>query len=264
MKKEQTLNYGDNALGSAPINKLFWAYIGNGLLYTFIMVLQGQFDGIFIGNGVGTMGLAAIAICASVQILSGATQLLFVMGGSSLAAEALARGDEEEAREYYAISTVTCFMLIGIISIILIIFVTPVSKSLGADEATLPYVKQYMIWFMIFLAPTTMGLSAVQFFNVEGKPSMVSKWMIVATIIGIIGEYILVLKLNLGIPGACIGVSIPSFILCFTMVKFQKDKNSIFKIRKQDFVPDFKKFGKVIMRGLPFCLVSLSAAFTEG
>lgn len=260
MKESALVN--DNVLGTAPVNKLFWTYLGNGLLYTFVMIMQGVADSVFVGRGVGTLGLAAMAICASIHIVSSAVSLLFVMGGSSLAAEALAKGNREEAREYYAISTVTCFILIAIVSILCIIFINPLSRTLGADNEVMPYVKEYLIWFMILLAPTTVGLTAVQFFNVEGKPQLVSKWMIITVIIGIVGEYILVMVLDLGLTGACIGTSIFSLLLCLTLVKFQLDKNSVFKIRKSDLWPDWRKVGKTIMRGLPFCGVSLSASFT--
>lgn len=261
MSEERILG-SDKMLGTAPVNKVFWAYLGNGLFSMFIMIMQGVADSIFVGRGVGTVGLAAMAVCSSVHIILSACSLLFVMGGSSLASEALAKGNKEEARQYYAISTLTSFILLAIISIICIIFVTPISRMLGADEAVLPHVKEYMVWCMALLAPTTVGLTAVQFFNVEGKPGLVSKWMTVTVLIGVIGEYILVLKLNLGLAGASIGTSIFSTLLLLTMVKFQLDKNSVFKLRISDLWPDWGKVGRVVKRGLPFCLVSLSASFT--
>lgn len=251
-----------NKLATMPISKLFWIYVGNGLLYTFIMVIQSQADGVFVGMGLGSLGLAAIAITTPIVIISAAASLLFVMGGSSLASEALAQGRDEDARQYYAISTVTCFIMFGIISVILIIFIEPFVKFLGATEEVVPYAKEYLIWFLILFAPQTVGLNAMQFFNVEGKPALVTKWMLAVCIIGVPVEYILVVYLKTGLMGAAIGYCLPFVLLCLIMVKFQRDANSVFKIKKSDIIPDWKKFREVLLRGCPFFFVSFSAAMT--
>lgn len=255
-------NKEETRLGTQPISKLFWLYMGNGLLYTFIQVIQGQADGIFLGNGVGALGLAAVALTNPIIIFSAAASLLFVMGGSSLCSEALAQNKREDARQYYAISTVTCFLMFAILSVLMLIFIDPVLKLFGASGEVAPYAKQYLIGFLVLFSPQVVGLNALQFFNVAGKPSLASKWMVVVTLLGIAGEYLLIFVLKVGIIGSAIGYSLPYVFLCAILICFQKDESVVFKVKKGDLIPDWSKVGKVIVRGCPFFFVSLTAAIT--
>lgn len=79
--KNAKLNESEQRLSTLPISKLFWIYVGNGLLYTFIQVIQMQVDGVFVGNGIGAIGLASVALTNPIIIFSSSASLLFVMGG---------------------------------------------------------------------------------------------------------------------------------------------------------------------------------------
>lgn len=84
--------------------------------------------------------------------------------------------------------------------------------------------------------------------------------MLVVNAVGIGIEYVLIFVCKLGMIGAAIGYASPFVLLCAIIIFFQKDKNAIFKITKKDIIPDWSKFGQVVVRGLPMFLTSLTAA----
>ncbi|MDP3179100.1 MAG: MATE family efflux transporter, partial [Spirochaetaceae bacterium] len=91
-------------------------------------------DRIFIGQGAGVAGIAAITAAFPIQTGSMAIGVLFATGTRSLTALAMGRGEVERADEYLSRATGASFALAAAVSVAAWIFSDPLLFALGATE----------------------------------------------------------------------------------------------------------------------------------
>jgi len=92
----------NHILADSDIGALLWrlsipAMVGMGVMATYNLV-----DAIFIGRGIGTLGIAGLAICFPVQLIVMAVGQLLGMGGASI----ISRSTACPGASCWAISTV--------------------------------------------------------------------------------------------------------------------------------------------------------------
>ena len=88
----------NHILADENIGALLWrlsipAMVGMGVMASYNLV-----DAIFIGRGVGTLGIAGLAICFPVQLINLAIGQMIGMGAASIISRALGAGDAARIR----------------------------------------------------------------------------------------------------------------------------------------------------------------------
>ena len=157
-------------LGRLNIPVLFRRYFIPTLLGMLGMSAVTAIDGIFIGHGVGSDGIAAINICVPILMLFTGVGLMAGAGCSVVASIHMARGKEKAARlnVTQAIIFVTVVALIP--SILMMVFLERTAIMLGSSEHLLPMVKEYMMWYVpswVFQIWITTGLFIIR---LDGAP----------------------------------------------------------------------------------------------
>ena len=95
-------NTGGSEFLTKNITGLFWKYALFALAGLVAQCAGVVADGMFIGNGVGEMGLAAIGVVATLMTFTAGFFLLFAIGSSTLAGIKLGNGEVEEAKMFTA------------------------------------------------------------------------------------------------------------------------------------------------------------------
>ncbi|MCB6367420.1 multidrug transporter MatE, partial [Intestinibacillus massiliensis] len=122
----------ENEFGTKKITPLFWKYS--------LLALAGQLfqscsliaDGIFSGNGIGGIGLAAFGIIAPFLTFFAAMSGLFTTGAATMAATQLGSGDKEGARQVYGTTVAAVILFSVLFSVMAIIFREPLLTAFGA------------------------------------------------------------------------------------------------------------------------------------
>lgn len=113
-------------------------------------------DGIFVGRGVGTDALGAVNLALPFTMILGGIFMLTTIGGITITAIRLGRGDNEGANNafmHFMVATFTAlFSLAGIF------FTDSIASLLGANDTYLSMVKDYIFWYSVFTIPS--GLTA--------------------------------------------------------------------------------------------------------
>ena len=116
MKKERNLNRDSLDFGNDNIPKLFRTLFFPTLIGMVFNAVLTIIDGIFVGQGVGPNGIAAVNIVAPLFLVVTGTGLMFGIGASVIASIRLANKDIKAAN----IITTQAF-LVGIILTLLIL-----------------------------------------------------------------------------------------------------------------------------------------------
>ncbi len=141
-------------------------------------------------------------------------------GGSTIISKYLGEGKKERAREALTQFVVLALVLSFVLLIISEIFLTPISRFLGASDILLADCRMYLGTAMLF-APACMLQAVFQSFLVTAGPRGLGlALMIGAGISNMVLDYVLIVPCQMGIAGAAlatgIGQCIPAVCgLCF-------------------------------------------------
>lgn len=201
--KHNDLNFGTDRI-SVLFRKLFFPTLFGMVCMSAVTTI----DGIFVGHGVGSDGIAAVNICVPLLMTLMGVGLMVGAGCSVIASIQLSHGQMRPAR-----LTVTHAMLfVTIVSVAvaaaILMFPAPIARLLGASEHLLPMVIDYLVWFapsLLFELWTAVALFAIR---LDGRPNLAMWCSIISALANVVLDYLFIFPLGWGVMGAAAATSI--------------------------------------------------------
>ena len=135
-------------LGTKPIGALLMQYAVPAIIAMTASSLYNMIDSVFIGQGVGAMAIAGLAITFPLMNLSAAFGAMVGVGTATMISVRLGQKNREEAQHFFG-NSMTLNILMGILFMAVILtFLDPILRFFGASTKTLPYAREYMEWIL--------------------------------------------------------------------------------------------------------------------
>lgn len=167
-------------------------------------------DGIFVGQGVGSDGLAAVNICISPTMIIMGISLMLGVGASVVSSIHLANKNIKAARLNTTQALGTSTMIVLAFLTASLISPATTGRMLGSSDSLMPLVKEYMPWIFgctLFQSWCAIGLFIVR---LDGSPKYAMWCNIIPGILNALLDYIFIFPLGMGLRGA----GIATFISC--------------------------------------------------
>ena len=171
----------------------------------------GLVDAYFVAK-LGTDALAALSFTFPVVMILISTAIGLGAGTSSVVARAIGEGDERYIKRLATDSMILAGLSVLVLSVLGALSINPLFRLLGADETTLPLIREYMlIWFLgiPFLIVPMVGNSAVRATGNTKLPGLI---MVAGALINIVLDPLLIFGIagfpELGLRGAAIATVI--------------------------------------------------------
>lgn len=174
-----------------------WVYS----LYTMV-------DGIFVSWGVGTTAIAAVNIVMPFVNFIFATSIFFATGVSTLIAISLGKGDKQKANEMFTINFIAIVGVALVIIIVTLLNLESIAVFLGATEATLQYVKDYLSIIVVFNGFFMTSYCLEVLTKIDGFPYLAIVGVVISAIVNIVLDYFFVMKFGWGVKGAAYATGI--------------------------------------------------------
>lgn len=217
-------------------------------------------DTIFVGRGVGPHALGAVSLTAPFVMLLNAMVLLAAVGGATVTAVRIGRGDTEGANQVF-MHSLLCTLLIAAIMCGIGVFLTkPVMRLLGANDTFIDLTTEYLFWYACFAVPIGLFIFLRSFVRNDGSPKLVSIAAITASAINIVLDYIFVFPLQKGLMGAAVATGISQIIGSVILLSHFILKRGQLRICVVPLVGSV--FKKVFVRGLPEAISQLAIPIT--
>ena len=165
-------------------------------------------DGIFIARFVDTDALSAINIVIPMIGLSLALGMMFGTGGNALVAKKIGMGRLEEAREDFSLLIAVVFGFCIVLAALCFVFLDPLCRFLGSDEALLHYCREYMIPVLIMLPFAAFGMVFHLSFITVGKAGLGAFLAVLGGVLNIVLDWLFITVFHWGLAGAAIATSI--------------------------------------------------------
>lgn len=224
------------------------------LVGIFSMIAFNLVDAFFLGR-LGAEALAAISFTFPVVMAIGSIALGLGIGAAALVSRAIGAEDDEQVRRLTTDSLALALVLVGAFIVFGLLTIEPVFRMLGADETTLPLVRQYMvIWYpgMIFVVVPMVGNNAIRATGDTKTPSLI---MLAAVLVNVVLDPILIFGLGpapaLGIQGAAIAtvVSRASTLVIAIWVLYFREK--MITLQPPPIRVALSSWGRLLYIGLP-------------
>lgn len=247
-------------LGADKISKLFMKYFIPTAAAMVVTALYIIVDGMFVGKGVGSDGVAAVGIVVPVFTIFQSVQFLLGVGGSTVASIALAKNDKKHANNVFLQSTLIVVIIMSIVTIISLIFTEEIAILMGANEEILPNVKTYFRTMVSYAIFTTLNPTWSFFVRLDGSPkySMVS--MICGAITNVILDYVFIFPMQMGIFGAALATGIGHITSILIFIYYFTKKSKSFSFTK--FSLNLKDIKRVLNIGIPGFITNIFTAIT--
>ncbi|MBP2201907.1 Na+-driven multidrug efflux pump [Methanococcus voltae] len=193
-----------NKLENESINRLILRYAIPATVGMLVNGIYTVVDGIFVGNYVGSYGLASISFAWPFLISIYGIGIMFGLGGSTLISINLGMKKKDEAEKILS----TTFLYMIIVSAIIMLTGMPITefllKLIGAEGI---YFIEALNYSSVFIYGAIITLSAVAFDSLirnDGFPKKAMYAMATGAILNIILDGLFIAILNYGIMGAAI------------------------------------------------------------
>ncbi|EMY80202.1 MATE family efflux transporter [Psychroflexus gondwanensis] len=235
MSKVNSEEFGTKPIGSLLIKQAVPASIG-----ILVMSLNILVDTIFVGNWIGSIGIAAINVVLPVSFFIAALGMAIGIGGSSIISRALGANNDKKALKTFG-NQITITLLVTITMVVVgLTFIDQLIPAFGGKGDIFDPAKIYyrvVLYGVPVLALAMMGNSVIR---AEGKPKFAMVAMIIPSVGNLIMDYVFINILDYGMLGAAWATT-GSYILCLSYILwFFLSKHSELKIRFSDFGFDFK------------------------
>lgn len=213
------MNKREYILGKEQIGKALFKLSAPAMAGMLVMALYNLVDTLFVGRGVGVLGIAGIAIVFPIQMIVMAVAQTVGVGGASLISRNIGAQKKEEAEQVLG----NVFTLVSVFSIILMIggllFLRPLLIAFGATEGILPPATEYasiILWGTIFFSFSMAGNNIIR---AEGNATVAMGTMLIGAVLNMILDPIFIFGFDMGIRGAALA-TISSQAIAFTYIVY--------------------------------------------
>lgn len=170
--------------------------------------VYGVVDGYFVSNYTGNIPFASINLIMPFLMFFSAIGFMIGSGGTALIAFYLGIGDKKRANAVFSLLTYVVIIIGIIVTIGGEIGLSKVAVLLGATDEMHPYCVSYGRIILIALVPFMLQNMFQSFLIVAEKPQLGFAITVLAGVTNIIGDYIFVAKLSMGVNGAALATAL--------------------------------------------------------
>lgn len=239
------------------------SYIFPALGGLFVTYLYNVVDGIFVGQGVGSAALGAVNIAVPFITFVVAITAMFPMGGATVVAIRMGRGDKEGANHAFMTSLSLTLLTAAVLMVVGMVFSQQIvdlsgAKTLSAEMQEMS--AQYLFYCSAFSVPMLIGTCLSVFVRNDGSPTLSFVGMCSGAAANIFLDWLFIFPFRMGIIGAAIASGLGQVLTVLVLLThFLRKKGDL---RFKAFKVSSALVAKVCKRGVPEAVTQLTTPVT--
>lgn len=242
-------------LETEKISKLLWLYAWPAVISQIIASVYNIVDRIFIGQGVGALAIAGLAITMPIMNIVHAFGALIGVGSSARMSIVLGRKDVNWAEKILGNSMVFTIILSGLVMIFGYLFMDNILARFGATANTIAYAKEYMLIVLPGMFLTTVTFNLTGLIRASGYPTKSMLILVGGAILNMILDPIFIFAMDLGIAGAAWATTFSMAIMAIASILHFVSPKSFIRFRRHAWAPKSYIFKNITLIGMsPFLM----------
>lgn len=243
--------------------KSLFGYIFPALGGLFVTYLYNVVDGIFVGQGVGSAALGAVNIGVPFITFVIAIAAMFPMGGATVVAIRMGRGDKEGANHAFMTAFSMTLAMSVLLMIVGMVFAGQIVDFSGASKLSTEMremSKQYLFFYSTFSIPALLSTSLSVFVRNDGSPTLAFVGMCAGAVANIFLDWLFIFPLQMGVVGAAVASGLGQ--ICSVLVLLTHFIRKKGDLRIKTFKIDLSLIKKISKRGVPEAFTQLTTPVT--
>ncbi len=243
-------------LKNDTIGKLFSHYFFMSTAGLMVLSVHIILDGIFIGHGIGSNGLAAINIAGVVFPFLNAVAFTIGFGAAAAISVEFGESRSEKANAIFNQAFVLSVIISIIYTILSVLFIDKIVFLLGSNKVLFQGVKDYLLIFSLFSFFYVSVIIFESSVRNDGQPlkSMIS--LILGAVTNAVLDYVFIFIFHWGLKGAAFATGIAQMVsFVYLIFHFLMHKGQLFfciyKLDKEDIK-------RILKNGLPNFISQIS------
>ena len=203
--------------------------------------------------------MALTAVNISMPFTTGlfSVSILFAVGNSTIVAIFLGQGEKQKANEVFTQNVVLLCILSVLITILVMIFLDPFARFLGATDHILPYARTYIGTIAPFSVVYILSYSFETLIKTDGYPKLATIYVTSGAVLNCILDYILVMVLHKGVWGAAFATGISQAAVIFLYLWHFLGSKGTIRFSKFHLMPS--EIGRQIRNGMSSGITEFSS-----
>ncbi len=206
-------------------------------------------DTYFVGTQ-GESAQAATGVLFTVQAIMQGIAFMLGHGGGTFIARYLADKNTKEASKFISTSFFTGGICGLVIMVLGLVFLEPLVLFLGSTRTILPHAMDYGRWILLAAPFIICSFILNNGLRYEGKAFYAMFGLTAGGILNIFGDYLLVMKLGMGVYGAGLATAV-SQMVSFTILLFMYVKMAQSSISLKSVSRNFRDYFSICRVGFP-------------
>jgi putative MATE family efflux protein len=246
-------------LGEERIGKLLLRFSIPAIVGMLVSSLYNVIDRIFVGQGIGSLGIAGVTIGFPIMIVQIAFSMLISIGANSLMSIRLGEGKKDEAERIMGNAVVLLVIVAMILTVAGLIWLDPILKLFGASAQDLSYARDYMSVSLYGAVFQSVGFGMNNFIRADGSPKIAMGTMLFSAFLNAVLAPVFIFWCGWGMKGAALATVLAQVVAAVWVLFYFAGEKSILKLR----LANFKLRGKIVLETMAIgsapCLMQLGA-----
>ena len=239
------------------LRKLLFKFSLPATIGLVVSSLYNIVDTLYVGQGVGPLAIAGLAIVLPIQILMFAVGMMIGAGSGSIISRSLGRNDRHKAILTAGNGMILNFVISIIVMVPCYFLINKILIFFGASPEVFTYAKDYMSVILFGFIFQSFDIAGNSIIRAEGRPRASMYVLILGAVLNIILDPIFIFVFKMGVRGAAIATVISQIISAIYILLYFMFGKSIFRLNLKMFRPDIPIMKEILKLGLPSFLMGI-------
>ena len=251
-----------HALGEEKISALLWKFSLPAITGMVVNAFYNVIDSIFVGRGVGEIGLTAVTLAFPVMIVLMGFGMLVGVGAAAVVSLRMGERKEKEAEKILGNAFTLSMMLSLVLTFSILLFLDPVLILLGAEPDVLPYARDFTRIIVLGSIFMYVGFGLNNIVRAEGNPQMAMSTTLISAGLNILLNPLFIFTFHLGISGSALATVVSQAVSAVWVLLYFVRGKSVLKLRKTNFWLDRKIVSSIFQIGMSPFLMQIASSLT--
>lgn len=250
------------ALGEEKISTLLWKYSVPAITGMVVNAFYNVIDSIFVGRGVGEIGLTAVTLAFPIMIVLMGFGMLVGVGAAAVVSLRIGEKKEKEAEKILGNAFTLSMVLSVVLTLTILMVLDPVLLLLGADPNVLPYARDFTKIIVLGSIFMYVGFGLNNIVRAEGNPQMAMSTTLISAGLNILLNPLFIFTFQLGISGSALATVVSQGVSALWVLLYFIRGKSVLKLRINNLRLDKKVVSSIFQIGMSPFLMQIASSFT--
>ncbi len=251
-----------HSLGEEKISTLLWRFSLPAIIGMVVNAFYNVIDSIFVGRGVGEIGLTAVTIAFPIMIVLMGFGMLVGVGAAAVVSLRMGEKQQEQAEKILGNAFTLSMILSAAFTGSVLLFLDPILIMLGAEQDVLPYAREFTRIIVLGSPFMYIGFGLNNIVRAEGNPQMAMSTTLISAGLNIVLNPLFIFTFHLGIGGSALATVISQGVSAIWVLVYFLRGKSVLRLRKKNFSLDKKIVRSIFEIGMSPFLMQIASSLT--